>query len=448
MLGHVAGDILLVEVARRLRECVREVDTVARLGGDEFAILLEGVERSVGVGPACERILEAMRGRIKVLSEEVSITMTIGVAMSDKGETTGALLSQADLAMYHAKARGKDCYEIYHPDFGDERLRRIELVERLRHAIEADQLEVYYQCVVDLRSREVYGVEALVRWRHEGELVPPDDFIPAAEESGLIVELGAAVLAMVAADSPKLRAAAGRRIVVGINVSAQQLRLEDFAASVLAARDVMGDVDLVLEVTERDFVNNDPLTQATMETLAAADVRFAVDDFGVGFSSIGYLKRLPVRILKIDKSFLDRIEDDARACSLVRSIVVMGHALGLDVVVEGVERAGQLEHLIGHAHATIGQGYLFDRPAPLEGMLAILAAEPTTVNWAPHPVDPGQSLLAAGHRADNGIQSDTAPIAVEVDFLDVIGDRVGGDQLEPLEARLAADLGFAARRAS
>jgi EAL domain-containing protein (putative c-di-GMP-specific phosphodiesterase class I) len=160
----------------------------------------------------------------------------------------------------------------------------------------------------------------------------------------------------------------------------------------------MGDIDLVLEVTERDFVVNDSRTLAAMNTLADADIRFAVDDFGTGFSSIGYLQRLPVRILKIDKSFLEQIEDDARACSLVRSMVVMGDALGLDVVVEGVERLGQLEHLTGHAHATIGQGYLFGRPVPLEAMLATLSAEPTTVTWAPHPIDQGQSRLAAGHR--------------------------------------------------
>lgn len=397
--GHVAGDQLLVEVARRIKSCVREVDTVARLGGDEFAVLLESVQNPADIGRACERILVALRNRIDVLNEEVSVTVTIGVAMTGGGTSADVLLSQADMAMYRAKSAGKNRYELYQSSFGDERLQRIELVEKLRRAIESSELEVHYQTVVDLRSREVYGVEALVRWRNHGVLVPPDLFIPTAEESGLIVELGASVLALVAADAPKLRAAAGRRIAVGINVSAQQLQLEGFATEVLDARATMGDIDLVLEVTERDLVNNDPRTMATMTRLAEADVRFGVDDFGTGFSSIGYLQRLPMRILKIDKSFLDRIEDDARACSLVRSMVVMGDALGLDVVVEGVERLGQLEHLTDHAHATIGQGYLFGRPLPLKGMLAVLSAAPTSVNWAPHPVDPGQSRLAASHRA-------------------------------------------------
>jgi diguanylate cyclase (GGDEF)-like protein len=399
MFGHVAGDELLVEVARRIKHCVREADTVARLGGDEFAVLLESVQDPLAIGEACDRILHVLRSRIHVLNEDVSITVTIGVAMTGGGESADLLLSQADMAMYHAKAKGKNRYETYLPALGDERSHRIELVEQLRQAIDSGHLEVYYQTVVDLRNRQAYGVEALVRWHHDGAFVSPDLFIPTAEESGLIIELGARVLEQVTLDAPKLRAAAGRRIAVGINVSAQQLQVEQFASQVLAARTRMGDIDLVLEVTERAFIDHDPRTLAAMTDLAAADVRFAVDDFGIGFSSIGYLKRLPVRILKIDKSFLDRIEDDGRACSLVRSMVVMGDALGLDVVVEGIERTGQLEHLTRHAHATIGQGYLFGRPMPVEDMIVVLSAEPTSVVWPPHPIDPGQSRLAASHRA-------------------------------------------------
>ena len=416
VLGHVAGDELLVEVGRRIKACVRQSDTVARWGGDEFAVLLESVPEPADVGVACERILEALRGRIRVVDEDVSVTVTIGVALSDGGDSADVLLSHADLAMYHAKAEGKNRFETYEPAFGDERRERVELVETLRRAIDAREFEVLYQTVVDLRNREVYGVEALVRWRRHGELVPPDVFIRAAEESGLIIDLGALVLDLVAADAPKLRAAAGRRIAVGINLSAQQLQLERFATEVLAARAAMGEIDLVLEVTERDFVNNDPQKLAAMTSLAAADVRFAVDDFGIGFSSIGYLKRLPVRILKIDKSFLERIEDDARACSLVRSMVVMGDALGLDVVVEGVERQTQLEHLVNHANATIGQGFLFSRPVPLGEILAALSAESSTVDWPPHPVDPGQSRLAAGHRAAARLAADEMTRLAAVDL--------------------------------
>ncbi len=393
LFGHAAGDELLIEVGSRIKSSVRQTDTVARLGGDEFAVLLEDVHDTTEVDAACQRILAALRARSSVRGEDVSITTTIGVAMSGTGASADALLSQADMAMYYGKAHGKNRYEIYRLSFGDERLQRIELVETLRRAVETKDLEVYYQPVVDLRTQDIFGVEALVRWRRQGVLVPPDLFIPTAEESGLIVGLGDIVLEQVAAHADRLRTAAGRTLTIGVNVSAQQLQSDNFASQVRAARSVMGDVHLVLEVTERDFVNNDPQTLAAMTALNAADVRFAIDDFGVGFSSIGYLQRLPVRILKIDKSFITRIEDDSRACSLVRSMVVMGQALGLDVVIEGVERAGQVDHLVDHCGATTGQGYLFSHPVPLDDMVHLLARR------APYPGPPTADAAANGAAA-------------------------------------------------
>ena len=372
LFGHAAGDSLLVEVGHRINGSVREVDTVARLGGDEFAVLLEDVDDPTHISGTCERILEALRDRFEISGEEVSVTTTIGVAVSARRDSAETLLSHADLAMYHAKGQGKNRYETYRLGFGDERLQRIALIEALRRAIDAKELQVAYQPVVDLRSRITYGVEALVRWRRDGGLVPPDLFIPAAEESGLIVSLGAAVLDLVAADTPALREAAGRNISIGVNISAQQLHEPEFPAQIAAARATMGDVELVLELTERDFVANDQQTVAAMTELAGSGVRFAIDDFGVGFSSIGYLQRLPVDVLKIDRSFLTHIEDDERACSLVRSMVVMGKALGLDVVIEGVERLTQLDHIVNHADGAIGQGYLFARPMPFDEMEAAL----------------------------------------------------------------------------
>jgi sensor c-di-GMP phosphodiesterase-like protein len=293
--------------------------------------------------------------------------------MSLPGTSADALLSQADMAMYHGKSHGKNRYETYRLSFGDERLQRIELVETLRRAVESRDLEVHYQPVVELETGDIFGVEALVRWRRDGSLVPPELFIRTAEESGLIVSLGDAVLDLVTRDVPRLTVAAGKMLSVGVNISAQQLQSETFPKRVREAREQMGEVDLILEVTERDFVDNDPLTVAGMKALAAEDVRFAIDDFGVGFSSIGYLQRLPVSILKIDKSFLTKIVDDPRACSLVKSMVVMGEALGLEVVIEGVEKADQIEHLTQHCGATRGQGYFFDHPMAVDEMLAVLS---------------------------------------------------------------------------
>ena len=372
--GHAAGDNLLTEVGRRIRAAVRETDTVARLGGDEFAVLLEEVSENGEVHLACDRILTALRARFPMFGEDVSVTTTIGVALSETGGTADSLLSQADLAMYHAKGQGKDRYEVYRLSFGDQRSQRIEFVENLRRAVETKSLEVYYQPVVDLHSRTIVGVEALVRWRRDGVLVPPDLFIPTAEQSGLIVGLGDIVLDVVTADAPQLVAAAGRTLSIAVNVSAQQLVSEGFVPRVQSAHEAMGDVHLILEVTERDFVNKEPRTLAAMHALAAADIRFAIDDFGVGFSSMEYLQRLPVRILKVDKTFVTNIEHDSKACTLVRSMVVMGEALGLDVVVEGIERWSQLEHVTFHAAATTGQGYLFGRPMPCDEMVQLLSA--------------------------------------------------------------------------
>jgi diguanylate cyclase (GGDEF)-like protein len=390
--GHAAGDNCLTEVGRRIRGAVRETDTVARLGGDEFAVLLEEVVELAEVELACERILTALRKRFHMFGEDVSVTTTIGVALSETGGTADSLLSQADLAMYHGKGQGKNRHETYRLSFGDQRSQRIEFVEDLRRAVETKSLEVYYQPVVDLHSHMIVGVEALARWRRDGVLVPPDLFIPTAEQSGLIVGLGDIVLDIVTADAAKLVEAGGRSLSVAVNVSAQQLEGDGFVDKVLASRAAMEGVHLILEVTERDFVNDEPRTLAAMNALAAADVRFAIDDFGVGFSSMEYLQRLPVRILKVDKTFVTNIEHDSKACTLVRSMVVMGEALGLDVVVEGIERWTQLEHVTFHAGATTGQGYLFGRPMPCDEMVELLSASIQTWPDRPEPYGLAEAL--------------------------------------------------------
>ena len=373
LFGHAAGDELLVKVGARIKAAIRSEDTVSRLGGDEFAVLIENVTSPDDVEATCQRILEALRERVQLTTEEVSVTTTIGVAMSTTGGSADSLLSQADLAMYQAKRHGKDRYEIYRLTLGDERRQRIELVENLRRAVDARDLEVFYQPIVDLGTREISGVEALVRWRRNGELISPDLFVPVAEESGLIVSLDRLVLDLVVTQAPHLRAAAGRQLTVSVNISAQELLDDGFMARVRDAQQAMGDIDLVLEMTERDFVGTDYRTLAVMDELAAANIRFAIDDFGVGFSSFGYLQRLPVSILKIDKSFIDGIERNARARTLVRSVIVMAEALDIDVVIEGIERESQLYHLTAFAGTCSAQGYLFARPMPYDEMVATLS---------------------------------------------------------------------------
>lgn len=380
--GHAAGDELLVEVARRFATSVRSCDVVARLGGDEFAVLLEGTQDASDADAACERLLAALRPRIEVAGHEISLSTSIGVAFASGDTSSATLLRNADLAMYHAKARGKGRYEVYQADLDEHRMRHLELVEALRRAVELRQLEMHYQPVVDLRTREVLGVEALARWHHDGKPVPPSVFIRAAEESGIIVALGDLVFDLVAEDAGALAEAAGRPLAVHVNVSAQQLRGPRLVDQVRRVQEQAGDVDLILELTERDFVGDDTEAVDTMMMLAANGVRFAIDDFGVGFSSIGYLQRLPVAMLKIDRSFVDKVTDSAEACSLVRLMTLMGHGLGIDVVVEGIERADQLEHLVEHDGVSAGQGWLLGRPLPLRQAVARLSGDAASVQAA------------------------------------------------------------------
>ncbi len=375
--GHAAGDDVLVDVAQRLGDCVRDTDTVARLGGDEFAILLEDV-RPDQVDAACERILAALRPNAHAGGRELPLSTSIGVALGDTARSAEHLLRNADLAMYEAKALGKDRCVRYQLSLGRSRVRHLELVEALRAAVEAGDLQLAYQPVVQLDTGAIIGVEALARWTSDGVSVPPDIFISAAEESGLVVALGDLIFELVARDAGALREAAKGSLTIGVNISAQQLREPTFVAKVDETMSLMPGVNLVLEITERDFVDDDPIALDAMTRLTAAGVAFAIDDFGVGFSSIGYLQHLPVRILKIDRSFLVDIDKDERSCGLLGSIMMMGQALGLDVVVEGIERATQVEHLREHVGEqvgdTYGQGYLLYRPMPLRDMVEVLRA--------------------------------------------------------------------------
>jgi diguanylate cyclase (GGDEF)-like protein len=393
--GHAAGDAVLMDVAQRLAACVRDSDTVARLGGDEFAILLEEVEPDE-VDDACERILDALRPGADVVGHQMPLSTSIGVALGSTGHSAEHLLRNADMAMYEAKALGKDRYVHYELSLGRSRVQRLELVESLRGAVAAGELRLAYQPVVRLDTGTIVGVEALARWTSDGVAVPPDVFITAAEESGLVVALGELVLDLAAEDAEELRRAAGRQLSVGVNISAQQLRSPMFVEKVEEAAARMPGVTLTLEVTERDFVNNDPAALEAMRRLSAQGVRFAIDDFGVGFSSIGYLQQMPVNVIKTDASFSAGVDRDERSCGLLRSIFVMGEALGLDVVVEGLERNSQIAHIREHVGATLAQGFLLHRPMSLDEVAAVLRSNDGTVGG--DHVGPSLGKLEDGRR--------------------------------------------------
>ncbi len=384
--GHSAGDAVLVTIAGRIRGCVRASDTVARLGGDEFAILLEDVRDTADVDRVSLSVLTAVVERAEVNGHSVSVSTSIGIAASDGSDTGEGVLRSADIAMYEAKAQGKNCVARYQPELGSARVRKLEMVEALRAAVDAGDLTVVYQPVIEVHSGAIVGLEALARWRHQDQDISPSQFVPLAEETGLVVPLGEHVLDIVARDSQSIdgvRGLNGGGLDMAINISAQQLRSPTFVDKVRTASESLRGLDLVLEVTERDVVREDSLSLEAMHRLVDAGVRFAVDDFGIGFSSIGYLQHLPVQILKTDRTFAAGIDTSERAAELLRSMLLMGQALGLDVVVEGVERQSQLDLLRRMRYDVFAQGFLLGRPMSLGDALAQVREQRARAEVAP-----------------------------------------------------------------
>ncbi len=380
--GHASGDDLLRIVAERLMPIASPGDCIARLGGDEFAIMLSDVTDTNHVREVCEAVLAAVRREAVVAGHGVVVGTSIGVVVSSGADDAADVMRNADMAMYSAKALGKSQYVLYQDSLRDDRILRLELVEALRAGIDRE-LVVHYQPVVALDTGRICGVEALVRWQRGDTTVPPDLFIPAAEDSGLIVPLGRKVLAQVVADAPRLVAAAGGPIDLAVNMSAHQLHDPDFVEQVDRAVKALGRSRLVLEMTETVLVQDDPHTATTLQRLAATGARLAIDDFGVGFSSIGYLQHLPVDVVKIDRSFVRDIDSVPRARALVDAILVMAAALDVGVVAEGIERTTQAD-VLQQAGCREGQGYLFARPLPLEQVLDTLrdGIRPPTADWA------------------------------------------------------------------
>jgi len=378
--GHAAGDALLVDVATTLSAAVGPGDIVARLGGDEFGILVESVASDDDLESLSESVLRAVDRRYEFGGRFVTISTSIGVAFSDGAHSGDQLIRNADIAMYEAKEAGRNQVMAYHPALGRERVRSLEHAEALRHALENHDLHLVYQPVFQSSSNRIVGVEALVRWSHDGELLLPDRFIGLAEESGLADMLGEHVLELVAADAPELHAASGGELSIGVNVSAQQLRAPGFVPSVLRTRDALDGLTLVLEITERQVIGDDPLVRSVIRELEANGVKFALDDFGIGYSSIGYLQQLGVQVLKTDRLFSAGIDTDLRSIRLLVSMIEMGRALGLEVVVEGIERESQvdvLRHTVGFADNLYLQGYLFSQPVALsEVVRAVRECQP------------------------------------------------------------------------
>lgn len=377
-LSHEAGDRLLVELAGRLRSCLRRADSAARLGGDEFTVLIEAAadaERAVAVA---ERIARSLEQPFLIDGRELLATFSIGIALSESGiETPEELLRNADTAMYRAKESGRARYEIFDASMNDRALERLELETDLRRAVERDEIEVYYQPKVSVRTGEIYGVEALARWRRPGRgLVSPASFIHIAEETGLISSIGERVLER-ACEQTRLwqRRYGGTPRTVCVNLSARQLRSPGLVVSVrdTLARSGLAPDSLVLEITETVAVDDIRVNAETLRALKDLGVRLAVDDFGKGYSSLAYLKRLPVDLLKIDRTFVSGSGDGAADMMLVEAIMSFARALGLTVTAEGVETAEQFAALRGMG-CDLAQGYYLSRPLPASGLESLLEA--------------------------------------------------------------------------
>jgi diguanylate cyclase (GGDEF)-like protein len=399
-LGHAAGDRLLVSVAGRLLNATRGSDTVARLGGDEFAVLLENVHDEKDATVVADRILAAMRAPFTVGSSHAVIGASLGIArlkhsdaagrqsddpapvpaLDEIGEQLDVLLRDADLAMYRAKARGRGQFAMFEPAMHHAALERLEMETHLRVALERREFRLFYQPVVSLDTGMMVGVEALVRWMHPRRgLVPPLEFIPLAEETGLIESLGRWVLEEACRQGAEWQTLTrshrqGESVLrVSVNVSGRQLQRPEFVGEVKQALTQSGFASkgLVLELTESTVVGHPDVAGQRFRRLKALGVHLAIDDFGTGLSAMGYLRQFPVDILKIDKSFVEGVARGGSHATLARAIIGIGDAMSLTTIAEGIETEGQRKAL-RQMGCLLGQGYLFGRPMPPESIRRLI----------------------------------------------------------------------------
>jgi len=380
-LGHAAGDSLLVEAARRLLACVRASDTAARLGGDEFAVFVEDSADDVSCTQVAERIIAALGRPFGIGGREVFVGASLGIAAARDGDGADSLLRNADMAMYLAKTRGKGRYERFAPEMHVTAIERIELESDLRHAIEEDGLVLHYQPIVILETGAITGIEALVRWQHPRRgLMAPSQFIPLAEETGMILPLGAWVLREACAQGQRWRARRGNDdpLAVTVNVSGRQIQNPQFIDDVRTALDGSGLMPhaLILELTESVLTTQTETVQSTLQALKHVGVRLAIDDFGTGYSSLSYLQRFPIDILKIAKPFVDDVAGHTTSAggnrrALAQAVISLGATLSVRTIAEGIELPQQLERL-RELGCDLGQGFHFSRPVPAAELEALL----------------------------------------------------------------------------
>jgi diguanylate cyclase (GGDEF)-like protein len=380
-LGHAVGDGFLRAIAQRLSSCLRESDTAARLGGDEFALLLTHLSNEFDAAEVARKVLDSVSIPMALRSRSLVTTASVGISTYPKdGANPEELIRKADTAMYQAKQRGRNRYEFFTEEMNSAIRRRAALESRLRKALENEQFRVVYQPQFDLRRGRVVGVEALVRWQHPDlGLLSPAEFLPAAEEAGLIVPLGEWVLRTACREVGSWQEAySGFRL--SVNVASQQfqeLSFSDVVHDALAKSGLLPDL-LELEITEGSLVRSVGVMAQTLRELKQVGVSLSIDDFGTGYSALSYLKNLPIDSIKIDQSFVRNLTTDPADATLTETIIRMAQGLNLMTIAEGVETSGQLL-LLGSYGCQRMQGYLFGRPMPAEDMLDSLSKP--TIEW-------------------------------------------------------------------
>lgn len=374
-LGHELGDYLLKEAATRLTKCLRKSDTVGRLGGDEFLVIVPNLDNPLQAKNIANKVLDVLSQPFNLRGEEAFLSASIGISSYPKdGNNASKLVRNADTAMYAAKQEGRNAFAFFTQNMNDVAQSRINIENQLRHAMNRDELSVVYQPFIHLSSAKIVGAEALMRW-YNPELgnIAPDQFIPIAEESRLIVDLGEWMLSTACEEVAKWHKQGSSNLWVAVNMSPRQFRTPNLVNVIVdaIAKNGINTNCLELEITERSLVEELPGVRDLIEKLHQMKIRLAIDDFGTGYSSLSYLKRFPFSVLKIDKSFISDLPQDQDAIALVRTMITMAHGLGLVVVAEGIETSAQLEFL-RHEGCDYGQGYLFSTPLPASQFQAYL----------------------------------------------------------------------------
>ncbi len=386
-LDHTLGDRLLQSIVGRLQECVRQCDTISRQGGDEFAVLLPELGSSDDAARIAQRILEAVAQPYRLEERELLTSCSIGVSVYPRdGRSAEVLIKNADVALYRAKDAGRNNHQFYQSGATVLARERLDLESRLRHAVDNRELELYYQPKWDFHAGAVTGSEALIRWNHaELGLLSPIRFIPIAEDSGLILQIGEWVLKTAMREMGELHRDGFTSLQVAVNLSGRQFRQNDLAEQVrsLLVETGFNPASLELELTEGILMDHTESNIAVLKAFKAMGVHLAIDDFGTGYSSLSYLQHFPVDVLKVDRAFVKNLPEDFGGAAIVHAVVTLAHGLGLKVVAEGVETLEQLAFLQAHG-CDVGQGFLFGRPMPLLEFKQLLAQDRRTM---PPPMD-------------------------------------------------------------